>query len=99
MRSQGERVDFAGVGAGMGVNNDGNVAGRACVRYVRGEIAGVAELADAQVLGACGEIRVGSSPSARISLWGCGCGSGWWIFRIAVRQIFGIFKVSQRKRA
>jgi hypothetical protein len=32
-------------------------------------------------------------------LWGCGCGSGWWIFRIAVRQIFGIFKVSQRKRA
>ena len=28
-------------------------------------IAGVAELADAQVLGACGEIRVGSSPSAR----------------------------------
>lgn len=29
------------------------------------DAAGVAELADAQVLGACGEIRVGSSPSAR----------------------------------
>jgi hypothetical protein len=32
-------------------------------------------------------------------LWGCGCGSGRWIFRIAVRRIFGSFGMSQRKRA
>lgn len=34
---------------------------------VRAAVADVAELADAQVLGACGEIRVGSSPSVRTS--------------------------------
>jgi hypothetical protein len=38
------------------------------IRYSSTVNAGVAELADAQVLGACGEIRVGSSPSARIFL-------------------------------
>ena len=41
-----------------------------------GADAGVAELADAQVLGACGEIRVGSSPSARRFLRGGGRGVG-----------------------
>ena len=87
------------IGEGRGGGRvEGNVAGGGRERYGRAD-AGVAELADAQVLGACGEIRGGSSPSARIFLSGCGCGGGRRVFRVAVGGIFGIFGVSQRKRA
>src|SRR5271154_2304752 len=63
-----------------------DVAGRRRIRYGKGTIAGVAELADAQVLGACGEIRVGSSPSARIL-----CLSTRAILGLAVGWEFVIF--------
>ena len=48
--------------------NERRIAGWERIVYLGGVVsnADVAELADAQVLGACGEIRVGSSPSVRI---------------------------------
>ena len=50
-------------------STEGKIAEPGRIVYVSRTDADVAELADAQVLGACGEIREGSSPSVRSSIW------------------------------